>query len=57
MTDPKCAARDMLFLQRPFCWRENGSVVALGPRVVQEALSDRGLHFRFHELASPATAA
>lgn len=52
LDNPKYLARDITaFMQRPFCRRANGSVVAIGPRVVQEALSERGLYFRFHELS------
>jgi hypothetical protein len=52
MSDVRYLARDVTpFFKRPFWQRSNGTVVPLGPRVVQEALSDHGLFFRFHDLA------
>ena len=50
--DPRHAARDIVpFHQHPFWRHSGGGAVPIGPRVVQGALSDRGLHFRFLDIA------
>ena len=49
---PNHAACDFVpFLQKPFWRRADGQAVPFGWRVVQEALGDRGLHFRFLDMS------